>query len=109
MKHTQRKITYSTLLSMILIAMSGQSSYAVNAQEIEETVVLPTVTVTATRTLQDIAQTPSSVSVITAKDIDNRAIDTVTEALQLLRGCIKVKLQRENYKFVALILKIYLY
>ena len=89
MKHIQQKITYSTLLSMILIAMSGQSSYAVNAQEIEETVVLPTVTVTATRTLQDIAQTPSSISVITAKDIDNRAVDTVTEALQLLPGVYK--------------------
>lgn len=89
MKQVQRKITYSTLLSVILIAMSGQSSYAVNAQEVEETVVLPTVTVTATRTLQDIAETPSSVSIITAKDIDNRAVDTVTDALQLLPGVYK--------------------
>lgn len=89
MKHIQQKITYSTLLSMILVAMNGQSSYAGNAQEVEEAVILPTVTVTATRTLQDIAETPSSVSIITAKDIDNRTVDTVADALQLLPGVYK--------------------
>lgn len=89
MKQVKQKITYSTLVSMIMLAMSGQSGYAANVQELEEIVVLPTVTVTATRTLQDIAKTPSSVSVVTAKDIENRRVDTVADALQLLPGVYK--------------------
>lgn len=55
----------------------------------EETVILPTVTVTATRTMEDIAKTPSSVSVVTAKDIEAKRVDTVADALQLLPGVYK--------------------
>ena len=83
------KVSYTMLLSMIALAMSGQNSYAVNAQDMEETVILPDVTVTATRTLQDISKTPSSVSVVTAKDMENRRVDTVADALQLLPGVYK--------------------
>lgn len=89
MKQVKQKLAYSTLLSMIVLAMNGQSSYAMDVQGGEETAVLPTVTVTATRTLQDIAKTPSSVSVVTAQEIENRRADTVADALQLLPGVYK--------------------
>ena len=77
------------LLSMILSAMTGQAVQAMDTSVAEETVILPTVTVTATRTMEDIAKTPSSVSVVTAKDIEAKRVDTVTDALQLLPGVYK--------------------
>lgn len=89
MKQVKRKTTRAMLLSMVVLAMSGQHGYAADAQVAEDTVILPDVTVTATRTIQDIAKTPSSVSVVTAKDIENRKADTVADALQLLPGVYK--------------------
>ena len=77
------------LLSMILSAMTGQAVQAMDTSVAEETVMLPTVTVTATRTMEDIAKTPSSVSVVTAKDIEAKRVDTVADALQLLPGIYK--------------------
>ena len=77
------------LLSMILSAMTGQAVQAMDTSVAEETVMLPTVTVTATRTMEDIAKTPSSVSVVTAKDIEAKRVDTVADALQLLPGVYK--------------------
>ena len=77
------------LLSMILSAMTSQAVQAVDTSAAEETVMLPTVTVTATRTMEDIAKTPSSVSVVTAKDIEAKRVDTVADALQLLPGVYK--------------------
>ena len=77
------------LLSMILSAMTGQAVQAMDTSVAEETVMLPTVTVTATRTMEDIAKIPSSVSVVTAKDIEAKRVDTVADALQLLPGVYK--------------------
>ena len=77
------------LLSMILSAMTSQVVQAVDTSAAEETVMLPTVTVTATRTMEDIAKTPSSVSVVTQKDIEAKRVDTVADALQLLPGVYK--------------------
>ena len=77
------------LLSMILSAMTSQAVQAVDTSAAEETVMLPTVTVTATRTREDIAKTPSSVSVVTQKDIEAKRVDTVADALQLLPGVYK--------------------
>ncbi len=77
------------LLSMILSAMTSQAVQAVDTSVAEETVMLPTVTVTATRTMEDIAKTPSSVSVVTQKDIEAKRVDTVADALQLLPGVYK--------------------
>ncbi len=88
MKQVKRNAT-RMLLSMIVMAMGGYASHAASVQVPEETVVLPDVTVTATRTLQDIEKTPSSVSVVTAKDIESRRVDTVADALQLLPGVYK--------------------
>ena len=77
------------LLSMILSAMTSQAVQAVDTSAAEESVMLPTVTVTATRTMEDIAKTPSSVSVVTQKDIEAKRVDTVADALQLLPGVYK--------------------
>ena len=77
------------LLSMILSAMTSQAVQAVDTSAAEETVILPTVTVTATRTMEDVAKTPSSVSVVTQKDIEAKRVDTVADALQLLPGVYK--------------------
>ncbi len=88
MKQVKRNAS-CMLLSMIVMAMGGYASHAASVQVSEETVVLPDVTVTATRTLQDISKIPSSVSVVTAKDMENRRVDTVADALQLLPGVYK--------------------
>ena len=39
--------------------------------------------------MEDISKTPSSVSVVTAKDIEARRVDTVADALQMLPGVYK--------------------
>ena len=79
------------LFSMILTAMSGQIVNAIDKNVTDEPVTLPTynVTVTATRTMEDIVKTPSSVSVVTAEDIEARRADTVADALQMLPGVYK--------------------
>lgn len=45
--------------------------------------------VTATRTMKQIQEVPSSVSVVTAKDIEERNITSVPEALETLPGVYK--------------------
>lgn len=43
----------------------------------------------STRTIEDIVKTPSSVSVVTAEDIEARIADTVADALQMLPSVYK--------------------
>lgn len=47
---------------------------------------LGTVVVTATKTQQEIAKVPASVSVVTAEDIEKKNISSIQEALQFLPG-----------------------
>ncbi|WP_449191023.1 hypothetical protein [Veillonella parvula] len=84
--------------------MSGQVVNAIDKNVTDEPVTLPTynVTVTATRTMEDIVKTPSSVSVVTAEDIEARRADTVADALQ-----IKAKKPMAAYKSVDLTLPIH--
>lgn len=77
------------LFSMILTAMSASIVYAADTNVADEPKVSHTITVTATRTMEDIIKTPSAVSVITDKDIETRRVDTVTDALQMLPGVYK--------------------
>ena len=76
---------------MILTAMNGQIVNTIDKNVTDEPVTLPTynVTVTATRTIEDIIKTPSSVSVVTAEDIEARIADTVADALQMLPSVYK--------------------
>ena len=77
------------LFSMILTAMSASIVYAADTNVADEPKVSHTITVTATRTMEDIIKTPSAVSVVTDKDIEARRVDTVTDALQMLPGVYK--------------------
>ena len=77
------------LFSMILTAMSASIVYAADTNVADEPKVSHTITVTATRTMEDIITTPSAVSVVTDKDIETRRVDTVTDALQMLPGVYK--------------------
>lgn len=74
---------------MILTAMSASIVYAADTNVADEPKVSHTITVTATRTMEDIIKTPSAVSVVTDKDIETRRVDTVTDALQMLPGVYK--------------------
>lgn len=58
---------------------------AVQAEELPE-FSLDTVVVTATRTMKELLEVPSSVSVVTAKEIEERNVTSVQEALQYLPG-----------------------
>ena len=77
------------LFSMILTAMSASIVYAADTNVADEPKVSHTITVTATRTMEDIIKTPSAVSVVTDKDIETRRVDTVADALQMLPGVYK--------------------
>jgi len=77
------------LFSMILTAMSASIVYAADSNVADEPKASHTITVTATRTMEDIVKTPSAVSVVTDKDIEARRVDTVTDALQMLPGVYK--------------------
>lgn len=77
------------LFSMILTAMSVPIVDAADNNVVDEPTTSHTITVTATRTMEDIVKTPSSVSVVTDKDIESRRVDTVADALQMLPGVYK--------------------
>ena len=77
------------LFSMILTAMSASIVYAADTNVDNEPKASHTITVTATRTMEDIVKTPSAVSVVTDKDIEARRVDTITDALQMLPGVYK--------------------
>lgn len=89
---------------MILTAMSASIVYAADSNVADEPKASHTITVTATRTIEDIVKTPSAVSVVTDKDIEARRVDTVTDALQMLPGVYKSQKQTVDYKFAVLIL-----
>ena len=56
------------------------------AQEVVGEFDLDTMVVTATRTLKEIQEVPAAVSVVTAKEIQEKNIISVTEALQTVSG-----------------------
>ena len=68
--------------------MYSGGGITVLANEVQE-YELDTMVVTATRTMKQIQEVPSSVSVVTAKDIEERNITSVPEALQTLPGVYK--------------------
>ncbi len=67
-------------LSLLTIALS-QTVYAT-----EEPQMMGEVVVTATKTAKDTMDAPATVSVVTAKEIENKNIQSVDEALSLLPG-----------------------
>ena len=85
-----KKLASKGLLMSALICgnvlWGGTTVLANEVQEYE----LDEMVVTATRTMKQIQEVPSSVSVVTAKDIEERNITSVPEALQTLPGVYTV-------------------
>ena len=81
-----KKLASKGLLMSALICgnvlWGGTTVLANEVQEYE----LDEMVVTATRTMKQIQEVPSSVSVVTAKEIEDRNVTSVQEALQYLPG-----------------------
>ena len=99
-----KKLASKGLLMSALICgnvlWGGTTVLANEVQEYE----LDEMVVTATRTMKQIQEVPSSVSVVTAKDIEERNITSVPEAL-----CIKVKQFKAVFSLEVLVRVIFLY
>lgn len=76
----------SVLMTALICGNVLLGGTAVHAEEALQEYSLDTMVVTATRTMKQIQEVPSSVSVVTAKDIEERNIKAVPEALQTLPG-----------------------
>ena len=81
-----KNLTKKGLLMSVLICgnvlLGGNAVLANELQEYD----LDAMVVTATRTMKQIQEVPSSVSVVTAKDIENHNVTSVQEALQYMPG-----------------------
>lgn len=73
------------LMSALICGNVFLGSSAVFAEDVQE-YDLDAMVVTATRTMKQIQEVPSSVSVVTAKDIEERNVTSVQEALQYMPG-----------------------
>lgn len=73
------------LMSALICGNVLWGGTAVLANEVQE-YDLDAVVVTATRTMKQIQEVPSSVSVVTAKEIENHNVTSVQEALQYMPG-----------------------
>ena len=74
------------IIGILLSLSTGFNFGLASAQEDIQTFDLDELVITATRTMKEIRRVPSSVSVVTAEDIKEKNINTVTEALQNLPG-----------------------
>ena len=74
------------LTAAILAAMSVPVQAAEKKQEEATQIKTGEVVVTASRTKQEVKETPSSVEVITREDIDKMGAESVRQALQLAIG-----------------------
>lgn len=81
-----KKLASKGLLMSALICgnvlLGGTAAFAEEVQEYD----LDAMVVTATRTMKQIQEVPSSVSVVTAKEIEDRNVTSVQEALQYMPG-----------------------
>lgn len=84
----QEKIAKKTLLltAAVLAAMSVPVDAAEKKQEETTHIKTGSVVVTASRTEQEVRESPSSVEVITREDIDKMGAESVRQALQLAVG-----------------------
>ena len=74
----------SVLMTALICGNVLWGGTAVHAEEALQEYSLDTMVVTATRTMKQIQEVPSSVSVVTAKDIEERNVTSVQEALQYM-------------------------
>lgn len=83
-KHTKKKVL---LTAAVLSAISIPAYAAQRAENAPETLVhTDEIVVTASRTEQEVKETPSAVEVITRADIDKMGAETLAQALKLAIG-----------------------
>lgn len=81
-----KKFNKSLLVAALLCGTTVWGGNGAQAQEVVGEFDLDTMVVTATRTLKEIQEVPAAVSVVTAKEIQEKNIISVTEALQTVSG-----------------------
>lgn len=81
-----KKIGNSMLMTFLICGSAIVNNSIVYADDNLQEFSLDTMVVTATRTMKDMQEVPSSISVVTAEDIENRNVTSVQEALQNLPG-----------------------
>ena len=79
------------LTAAIVTAMSVPAYAAEKKPDAEKHIKTDAVVVTASRTEQEVKETPSSVEVITREDIDKMGAESVLQALQLAMGLDTLK------------------
>ena len=82
MKNLTKKGLLMSALICGNVLLGGTTAFAEEVHEYD----LDAMVVTATRTMKEIQEVPSSVSVVTAKEIENRNVTSVQEALQYMPG-----------------------
>ena len=75
----------STLMTMLICGSLACATNLVHAQDLQE-FKLDEMVITATRTMKQLQEVPSRVSVVTAQDLADRNVTSVQEALQYLPG-----------------------
>lgn len=81
-----KNVSKGVLMTALLCGTVLQANNLVYAGEQLQEFNLDTMVVTATRTMKDLQEVPSSVSVVTAEELENRNVTSVQEALQNLPG-----------------------
>lgn len=82
MNNLSRKGLLMSALICGNVLLGGTTAFAEEVHEYD----LDAIVVTATRTMKQIQEVPSSVSVVTAKEIEDRNVTSVQEALQYMPG-----------------------
>ena len=82
----KKRLSKSLLMTVLITGMCIGGAQGVFAADNLNTFALDEYVVTATRTMKQLQEVPASVSVVTAKDIEDRNISTVPDVLQTLPG-----------------------
>ena len=82
----KKEISKSVLMTALITGLCIGGVQSAFAADDLNTFALDEYVVTATRTLKQLQEVPASVSVVTAKDIEERNVNSVQEALQNLPG-----------------------
>lgn len=85
----RRHISKSLLMVALITGLCSGGVQSASAADNLNTFALDEYVVTATRTMKQLQEVPASVSVVTAKDIEERNIMSVPDALEMLPGVYK--------------------
>lgn len=85
------KMRKSTLMASVLCCVLGLGYCSYASAETVQEFDLDTMVVTATRTMKQIQEVPSMVSVITSEDIEKKNIANISDAMQMLAGVYRDK------------------